>query len=309
MMRLEWIDDILAVLDSGSLAQAAEKRLLTQSAFTRRVRTIEENVGATLFDRRRKPLSLNPGVKALEPELREASKRLHDLRSALKTSGSQAGKPHAFVCQHALTATVSPSVVRALTANGETSVRVRSGNQDECLMQLLSREADFAIMYAVPEGKSVETSSAFEALTIGTDVLTPVCAPAMRAALGEAGLPVIAYPSEAFLGKVVSGLIYPRLATGIALQPMAETALTLAMLELVMSEIGVAWLPKSLVSKHLNLGSLACAGDILPTQALNIRIVRLAEAQPDRSDQVWHYLVEQLFSDNPEQTAVGGSAI
>ena len=37
-MRLEWIEDILAVLDTGSLARAAEKRLLTQSAFTRRVR-------------------------------------------------------------------------------------------------------------------------------------------------------------------------------------------------------------------------------------------------------------------------------
>jgi len=67
-MRLEWIDDILAVLDRGSLARAAEKRLLTQSAFTRRVRTIEESIGVALFDRRRKPAALMPGVQALEPE-------------------------------------------------------------------------------------------------------------------------------------------------------------------------------------------------------------------------------------------------
>ena len=50
-MRLEWIDDILAVLESGSLARAAEKRSLTQSAFTRRVRLIEDSIGAELLRR------------------------------------------------------------------------------------------------------------------------------------------------------------------------------------------------------------------------------------------------------------------
>ena len=132
-MRLEWIDDILAVLDSGSLTRAAEKRLLTQSAFTRRVRLIEGSIGATLFDRRRKPVSLMPGVQALEPELRELSARLHKLRHTLKTESDQASQSLSFVCQHALTTTVSPKVVRTLTADDDISVRVRSGNQDECL--------------------------------------------------------------------------------------------------------------------------------------------------------------------------------
>ena len=81
-MQLDWIDDILAVIDAGSLAQAAERRFLTQSAFTRRVRVIEEKIGITLFDRSRKPVAIMPGVQALEPELRDLSVRLrlkHDL--------------------------------------------------------------------------------------------------------------------------------------------------------------------------------------------------------------------------------------
>ncbi|MGB0438874.1 MAG: LysR family transcriptional regulator, partial [Paracoccaceae bacterium] len=79
-MRLDWIDDILAVLDHGSLARAAETRRLTQSAFTRRVRIIEDSIGTPLFDRRRKPVTLMPGVQALAPELRDLSARLHSLR-------------------------------------------------------------------------------------------------------------------------------------------------------------------------------------------------------------------------------------
>ena len=49
-MRLDWIDDILAVLDCGSLARAAQKRSLTQPAFTRRVRLIEDSIGAELLE-------------------------------------------------------------------------------------------------------------------------------------------------------------------------------------------------------------------------------------------------------------------
>ncbi|MFA3917071.1 LysR family transcriptional regulator [Ruegeria hyattellae] len=298
-MRLEWIDDILAVLDSGSLARAAEKRLLTQSAFTRRVRLIEDNIGATLFDRRRKPVSLMPGVQALELELRELSTRLHKLRHTLKTESDQAGKSLSFVCQHALTTTVSPKVVRALTQDRETSVRVRSGNQDECLLQLISKEVDFAIMYAVPDDRMPEPGNAFEAKTIGTDTLIPVCAPALRTKATDAEIPTISYPPEVFLGQVFSRMIAPRLPKGTNALTRAETALTLAVLQYAVDEIGVAWLPHSLVAAHLAEGKLSRVDDVLPAQALAIRMVRLAEAQPEYGEKLWKKLEPVAASSFP----------
>lgn len=293
-MRLEWIDDILAVLDGGSLAHAAEKRLLTQSAFTRRVRMIEDNIGATLFDRRRKPVTLMPGVQTLEPELRDLSDRLHNLRRTLETSSDQAGMSLAFVCQHALTATVSPQIVRALTKDGETTVRVRSGNQDECLMKLLSREVDFAVMYSLADDMAPESSKAFEALSVGTDTLIPVCTPAMRKTAIGAVIPILTYPPEVFMGQVFARMINPRLPTGCTALPIAETALSLAMLELALSEIGVAWLPQSLVAEHLAAGKLVRVDDALPAQALNIKMIRLSEAQSEQGDKIWHELSTHL---------------
>ncbi|WP_109311902.1 LysR family transcriptional regulator [Ruegeria sp. AU67] len=293
-MRLEWIDDILAVLDSGSLARAAEKRLLTQSAFTRRVRLIEENTGATLFDRRRKPVSLMPGVRELEFELRELSARLHRIRHTLKTASDQIGKSLSFVCQHALTTTISPEIVRVLTEGGEISVRVRSGNQDECLMHLISKEVDFAIMYAVPDDSIQEPVNAFETKTLGMDTLVPVCAPTIRTQVTEAVIPTISYPPEVFLGQVYSRTIAPRLPEGKTAVPRAETALTLAILQYALNEIGIAWLPHSLVAPHLSEGTLVCIDDVLPTQLLAIRVVRLAESQSDHAEQIWNKL-EDIF--------------
>ncbi|MBO6854138.1 MAG: LysR family transcriptional regulator, partial [Marivivens sp.] len=39
-MNHDWIDDILAVIDAGSFAAASARRNITQSAFTRRIRSI-----------------------------------------------------------------------------------------------------------------------------------------------------------------------------------------------------------------------------------------------------------------------------
>jgi len=293
-MQLEWIDDILAVLDGGSLAHAAEKRHLSQSAFTRRVRAIENNIGATLFDRRRKPVTLMPGVQAIEPELRDLSTRLHQLRRTLETSSDQSGKSLAIVCQHALAATASPQIVHSLTKHGETSIRVRSGNQDECLMKLLSREVDFAVMYSLDDEMTPENSKAFEAVTIGADMLIPVCAPAMSKAASRAVIPILAYPSEVFLGQVFARMIRPRIPMGCTTLSIAETALSLAMLELAQSGIGVAWLPQSLVTNHLAEGKLVRVDDVLPAQALNIKIIRLSEAHTEQSDKTWQELSKQL---------------
>lgn len=293
-MRLDWIDDILAVLDCGSLAQAAEKRMLTQSAFTRRVRMIEQSIGTTLFDRRRKPVSLMAGVQALEPELREASARLHSLRHALKTASTTTGKSLTFVCQHALTSTISPQVVRAATRNGETSVRVRSGNQDECLMQLLSKEVDLAIMYALPNDPTSDLSSAFETVNLGADLFIPVCAPQLRMTASDKVIPIIAYPADVFLGQVITRMITPRLPQGVTTITVAETALTLAMLQLAVSEIGIAWLPMSLVQRSLKDGDLVRVDDALPAQILTIEMVRLRTPRTARNDTMWQYLAQHL---------------
>ena len=291
-MQLDWIDDILAVIDTGSLAQAAERRFLTQSAFTRRVRAIEEKLGTRLFDRSRKPVVALPGVRALEPELREMSARLRRLQLNLRVSDSQAGEAFTLVCQHAITATISPWVVRQLTARGEASVRVRSGNRDECLMMLLSGEVEFAMAYEAPDERRQTLVRGLEATALGADQLVPVAAPelaAQAAAGGADHLPLIGYPPDVFLGRVFGQYIVPRLPETTVLSLKAETALTLAALEYALSGIGVAWLPRTLVAGHLTAGRLRHL-DGLPEQELSITLTRLAGPQHAHHDALWRDL-------------------
>ena len=105
---------------------------------------------------------------------------------------------------------------------------------------------------------------------------------------------MVSYPSEVFLGQVFERSIAPRLPGNFITASKAETALTLAMLQFALNEIGIAWLPQSLVTEPLQQGRLVNISDLLPAQAMEIRMIRLSEGQPGRSRAVWDFLIDNL---------------
>lgn len=289
-MNHDWLDDILAVLDAGSFVGAAERRNITQSAFTRRIRAIEEGLGAPLFDRRRKPVVLLPALRGQEPALRRLAQDMRSLRGDLRASAKGAGRIVTLACQHAITATISPGLVKHLTELGWSSVRVRSGNRDECLLQLISGVADMVVTYDHPEvARDLERSGLIER-RIGRETLVPVCLPALAETL-EDELPVIGYPSDVFLGELVERRLWAGLSQGRTINRRAETALTLAAYHYALNGIGIAWLPLSLVAADLEAGRLLKPDMAGPDYALDIRLIRLSDEARSGTLQAWDALI------------------
>ncbi|MDG4647505.1 LysR family transcriptional regulator [Roseibacterium sp. SDUM158017] len=285
-MRHDWIADILAVIDSGSFARAAEARNITQSAFTRRIDAIEAQLGGSLFDRRRKPVALRPGAQALERSLRTALQ----VQSSLLQEASEVAtgsRSITLACQHAISATVSPGIVRTLSGVGLEPVRIRSGNRDECLVMLLSGKADLVISHAVP-GAGPEACG-FEECSIGSDILIPLAHPALgRRADGR--LPVVAYPADVFLGALVAGL-WRELPEDVVLHRRAETSLTLAAYRYAVEGLAVAWLPRALAAEDMRAGRLVRVEGVGPDLALDIRMIRLAGSGREGARRGWDAIV------------------
>ncbi len=293
-VRLEWIEDILAVMETGSLARAADRRLLTQSAFTRRIRMIEDSIGAELFDRSHKPIKVLPAVRALEPDLREAAARLVKLRSGLRDASNTTGSTTVFACQHAITATVSPRIVAALTETPGASVRVRSGNHDECLLMILSGEVDFALMYE-SHTFPTEIPHAFDRVTLDQEWLIPVCTPGLRATAEGPVIPIISYPAEVFLGQFFALNVAPRMPAGVSVISKAETALTLAVYRYALNGTGIAWLPQSLVQAAIRRGDLCRLDDVLPSGEMNLLMLWLSEPRRPHKEKIRQYLLTLLY--------------
>lgn len=298
-MRLEWIEDILAVAETGSLIRAAERRNLTQSAFSRRTRMIEEQLGTELFDRTRKPVELHPAVQDQREEMRDLALRLRRLAAAL----GDAARSHVVIAsQHAITTAVAPGLVRRIAASRDIGIRLRSANRDECYTQLLTRQADIMLFYATDRLPLPMEPGFVELHLMGSDSLIPVFATArlneLDTALARGELPVVAYPDEVFFGRVLRDDIRPRLA-GLTLRPKAETALTLAALQLAASGAAVAWVPETLARDQIRSGQLADLGGRWGAQPLHLMATRLRAAHSPDADEVWRAVV----SPPPDQGA------
>ena len=57
-MNFLWLEDFVALASTGNFSRAAEERHMTQPAFSRRIRALEEWLGVVLIDRATHPAVL-----------------------------------------------------------------------------------------------------------------------------------------------------------------------------------------------------------------------------------------------------------
>ncbi|MCW1950780.1 MAG: LysR family transcriptional regulator [Octadecabacter sp.] len=297
LMRLEWIDDILAVHDTGSLRAAADIRFLTASAFTRRIKAVEEALGGELFDRNNKPLTLRPHVLEAIPELRDAAASLRGIQSQLGALKGQQKRTR-LICQHTLSVLWAPKVTRVLSETGK-SVRVRSGSRDECLLSIIKSDADVAIVYEEPDTVTAEANDLFDRMLLGQEEFMPVMAAGgadkLARAIEAQQIPLVTYPRNLFLGEVLERVLSTRPLKDMKVTTVAESGLGPAVLEFVREGIGVGWLPTSMITNELEDGEFKAATDIFPSFDLNIVALKSNRERTKSGAVVWREIQENFI--------------
>ncbi|MFN3724353.1 MAG: LysR family transcriptional regulator [Paracoccaceae bacterium] len=289
-MRLEWIEDILAVAEHGSFQAACQKRNVSQPAFSRRIRQIEEALGVALFDRTARPARLAAHVTDQLERMRELSAGLRDLSAGLRDADRVRRRRIVIASQHAIAATSTPEIIGRY-ADLDLDTRLRSANRDDCLAQLMTRRADIALIHDVPGAERIPGADFLDIMHIGVDTLIPVYAHDRLATLNDAyahgELPVIAYPADVFLGQVQRRIIFPRLTRVGRVRHRLETALTLAALEFARTGFGVAWIPEHLARADVESGRLVNLSGTLPAISMNLIAARLGDSAHPMVNEVW----------------------
>jgi DNA-binding transcriptional LysR family regulator len=294
-MRLEWLDDILAVVETGSFNEAAERRHLTQSAFSRRIRSIEDYLGVELFDRSRKPVQLRPTTEDQQEAIVRLASDLRQLVSDLRRAERRGSNRVVLASQHALTTTLTPGILEAIQRGPlDIFLRLRSANLDECFALLLSRQADVAVVYRQRGEDHPISADYIETATIGADRLIPVFgavhAERLNARFASGELPYVAYPGDVFLGKLMERAVLPAVRRISDPTARAETALTHAALEMAACGTGVAWVPALLARERLAAGTMINLSASLPEVELDITAVRLLGTAGPIEAAVWDHL-------------------
>ena len=243
-MELQWIDDFLALCQTRNFTRAAEARCTTQSAYSRRMRRLEEWLGAPLFYRERRPVDLTPAGEQFLTRARRLREDIFDARRAVLSASSHFKKSLRIYTTNTLAASfLSTWLAENKLENYSLIVASISG----CLEAVRRGHADMGL---IPHFGGDEVLAGLTSLEIGRDRLMLVAGATQRrpVALVQKKLrgPVMVYTPGTTYGARIAAMLERH---GIQIQesPVCESASAEALLAQVKAGLGSAWIPEILL--------------------------------------------------------------
>jgi LysR family transcriptional regulator, hypochlorite-specific transcription factor HypT len=296
-MNLSWLDDFLVLAENGNFSRAAAERNMTQPAFSRRIRALEEWVGVTLIDRGTHPATLTEAgewFRSIAQELRARVARIPDDARAVADAGSATLR---FAATHALSFTFLPAWLRSLeTRVAVGPIQVVSDVMQHCETLMLQGRAQFLLSHAHRQVPGRLDLPSYRYVEVGTDRLLPVSAPDRQGRArhplrtrGKARVPMLAYSTESGIGRMVRALRGAALEQA-RVEPVFTAHLATVLRTMALDSRGVAWLPATLVDDDLKAGRLVTAGPAHWNVDVEIRLTRSAAAIPPVAEAFWQAL-------------------
>lgn len=145
-MSIRHLKTLIAVVEHGSLAEAAEALALTQSAVSMQIRALEEQLGARLFNRDFKPLRPTPQGEAVFQRAREVVTQYEQLWEVSGSGDALAGSLAVGAIPTALGSVLPRALANLRAAHARLQVRVVSGVSQSLVLQLARGELDAAVI-------------------------------------------------------------------------------------------------------------------------------------------------------------------
>ncbi len=266
-MEAKWLEDFLSVARTGSFSLSATERHITQSAFSRRIKALEQWVGVALIDRSSYPTRLTAAGQQFLATAQEATAALLHTRQELRQAARSDRKLLRIAIQHSLASGfLARWLAKLPLSRDDLLTQVRADNLHDCVRDLEEGNVDLLVCYTHP-GLPLELSAErYPSLTLAHDLLTPVSKAGadgrpmhvLRQGAASA-VPWLSYSADAQLGRVAA-LALDTAEPPLAVHPVFESALVEALRATALEGLGVAWLPGSLIADDLNHKRLVRAG-------------------------------------------------
>jgi DNA-binding transcriptional LysR family regulator len=307
-MELRWLDDFCALARTRHFSRAADERHVSQPAFSRRIKMLEEEVGVTLVDRNSIPLCLTPAgeiflhsCEAISQRMQITKKRCRDLQAQQQNRISFATSQSLYVSffQH-----WNQHINQSSGLDAPLEVNLKSSNWigTEFIQALQQNTCDLIMCYWHTTMQAYQDLSAtdYEYLVLGQDSLQPMSAPqadqtplfalpdSMDQSKGKS-LPYIAYHQSTFLAQAVSHSLQ-HAAPSPSLLTVNENIHPVSARAMICEGFGLGWLPARLARDELNKGNLCLAGNAQWHIPLEIRLYRKRSNDSTALQQLWQYL-------------------
>lgn len=291
-MELIWLEDFVALAKTGNFSRAAELRHVTQPAFSRRIRALEDWLGVTLFDRAPQGVTLTTAGETFRGGAEEAIRRIQQLCSETREAGSKEARTLHFAATHSLSFTFFPDWIRKIDPDGSLgTVRLISDSMEACEEIMLEGQAQFLLCHHHQMARSRFDPAQFQSIDVGEDRLALLAAPGDNGrpqwTPSEDGpaVPYLAYSDESGLGRIVAAKQAP-----FRHETVFTSRLAASLMSMALSRRGVAWLPLILAEDAIHGEKLM---RVLPPETditIAIRLFRPRTRLSANSEEFWSRL-------------------
>lgn len=296
-MDLDWLRDFLALAEHGNFSRAADARNVTQPAFSRRVRALEDWLGTALFVRSAQGAALTAAGEHFKPVAADLVRQLERARRETFSVGERQTSSLSIAATHALSFTFFPGWINShvgLDALG--TLNLISDNMSACEQIMLSGEAHFLLCHHHPDVPVRFDPVRYQSVTVGTDTLVAVCAPKDDGTPswpipGIRGKPtrLLGYSPASGLGRVVAAQGHDQSAIGHA-ETVFTSQLAATLVTMTREGQGAAWLPLTLIEDDLRSLRLVRAGPRTLDIPVEIRLYRSPDCRNAAADRLWERL-------------------
>ena len=266
-MTFDEVETFVCIAETGGFTEASRQLHRSQPAISRRIHELERRLGAALFVRAGRRVTLTDAGRALLPYAEAALAAVRDGASAVRDRAGHGALSFRLAIVGTLADSHIVDVLREFTSRTDNaSVDLRTATSREVSTLVRSGQADLGLRY------NVDTDLKLESIPLGDEKLY-VVVPANHRISAERVPNLHQLQDEQWLSfpaeRGQSGSFRDLLERHLALNPAITTVDSLtAQKRLIEAGLGVALMPVANIREELRIGSLR----VIDVDGLDARI-------------------------------------
>ncbi|MDD1779816.1 LysR family transcriptional regulator [Enterovibrio sp. ZSDZ35] len=281
----KWLEDFLVLSATRNFSVAATNRNITQPAFSRRIRMLEQAVGAELIDRSQTPIALTASGRIFRVTARTLITQIADSIGEISALNYTDGSIVRIASAHSLVFRSTEMLQHHFSEEEMPLLCVDAMNVDEAVEALQQGGCDILLAF---DNEHLKLPP-FEHIQMGTGSLIPVSGAksdgSPRFSIEEDTVPWLAYSPSLYMGRQLEPV-----RQQLALMPVFISSMVDLLKKQAIDGNGVAWLPDFLITHELNTGELIEIGDESHQRNVSYFAYRYQSRLHPSGEKVWSAL-------------------
>lgn len=296
-IETKWLHDFLVLAEKRNFSAAAAVRNVTQPAFSRRIRALEQALNTELVNRDTHPLTLTASGKQFHATARSLLNQMEEEIGRLAGLSLLGGQTVRIAAAHSLATHLLPYIQPKLAAeHPNVTLNVEAVDADDAVETLREGACDILLAFAADH----LSSAPYQSLCLGRSHLHLVCrhpapwetAPTSEMCDSDNGeiprpmpMPWLAYSPSSYMARAIAPV-----QRYVDLQPVFSSSMSDLIKQLVLQGAGVAWLPQYALHREQRRGQLQVLHPECCSVPLWLYAYRFESRLHPAGEKVWHAL-------------------